>query len=108
MAKTTDGDWKGAGAGETYSYSAAWLVAGLALLAAGLRLDRQGLRAASGILVLLTVLKVFLFDMAELEGVLRAASFMGLGVCLIGIGLFYQRVLGRVRAPTVPAEGQGG
>ena len=64
--------------------------------------------AASGILVLLTVLKVFLFDMAELEGVLRAASFMGLGVCLIGIGLFYQRVLGRVRAPTVPAEGQGG
>lgn len=102
------GDWKGASAGETYSYSAAWLVAGLALLAAGLRLDRQGLRAASGILVLLTVLKVFLFDMAELEGVLRAASFMGLGVCLIGIGLFYQRVLGRVRAPTVPAEGQGG
>ena len=102
------GDWKGAGAGETYSYSAAWLVSGLVLLAAGLRLDRQGLRAASGLLVLLTVLKVFLFDMAELEGVLRAASFMGLGVCLIGIGLFYQRVLGRAKAPIAPAEGQGG
>ena len=44
----------------------------------------------------------------ELEGVLRAASFMGLGVCLIGIGLFYQRVLGRAKAPIAPAEGQGG
>ncbi|WP_165784345.1 DUF2339 domain-containing protein [Zhengella mangrovi] len=102
------GDWKATSDGETYTYSAAWLVVGLGLLVAGLRLDRQVLRAASGVLVVLTVLKVFLFDMAELEGVLRAASFMGLGASLIGIGLFYQRVLGRMKAVTPPAEGQGG
>ena len=89
------GDWKETSAAETYTYSAVWLVAGVALLAAGLRFNRQVLRLASAALVVLTVLKVFLFDMAELEGVMRAASFMGLGLCLIGIGLFYQRILGK-------------
>ena len=91
------GDWKETSAAETYTYSAVWLLAGVALLTAGLRLDRQVLRLASAVLVVLTVLKVFLFDMAELEGVMRAASFMGLGLCLMGIGLFYQRVLRRSR-----------
>ena len=33
--------------------------------------------------------------MSELEGVLRALSFIGLGAVLIGIGLFYQRLLTR-------------
>jgi uncharacterized membrane protein len=47
---------------------------------------------------------VFIFDMSELEGVLRALSFIGLGAVLIGIGLFYQRLLGRdVRADAMPA-----
>ena len=39
------------------------------------------------------MLKVFLIDMAYLEGFLRALSFIGLGAVLIGIGLFYQRML---------------
>ena len=49
------------------------------------------------------VAKVFIFDMSELEGVLRALSFIGLGAVLIGIGLFYQRLLTRA-ARTEPAE----
>ena len=68
-----------------------------------MRFDRPVLRAASAVLVVLTVLKVFLIDMAQLEGVLRAFSFMGLGICLIGIGLFYQRVLGR-REPAAQTQ----
>jgi len=43
--------------------------------------------------VVVAVAKVFLYDMRELEGVLRALSFMGLGAVLIGIGMFYQRML---------------
>ena len=46
-------------------------------------------------LIAVAVAKVFLFDMSELEGVLRALSFIGLGVVLIGIGLFYQKLLTR-------------
>jgi len=81
------------GSAESYSYSAAWLVFGLVLLLVGLVFDWKAARMASAALILLTVLKVFLIDMANLEGVWRALSFMGLGLVLIGIGLLYQRLL---------------
>jgi uncharacterized membrane protein len=45
------------------------------------------------LLVLIAVVKAFLIDMSNLEGILRALSFIGLGAVLIGIGLFYQRIL---------------
>lgn len=90
------GLWKDFSQLETYSYSALWLVLGVALLAAGLVLKSQVLRLASAALVVVAVAKVFLLDMAELEGVLRALSFIGLGAVLIGIGLFYQRMLTRL------------
>jgi uncharacterized membrane protein len=38
----------------------------------------------------LVVLKVFIGDMSNLEGLLRIASFVGLGFCLVGIGWLYQ------------------
>lgn len=87
--------WKETLPGETYTYSAVWLLIGIGLLVAGMRTRSRTIRAISGAVVVLTVLKVFLVDMAQLEGVLRAVSFMGLGITLIGIGLFYQRVLAR-------------
>ncbi len=89
------GLWSGLGQLETYTYSALWLVIGVVLLTAGVWLKSQVLRIASAALIAIAVLKVFLFDMSELEGVLRALSFIGLGAVLIGIGLFYQRLLTR-------------
>jgi uncharacterized membrane protein len=87
------GAWREFGQLETYAYSALWLALGVALLIGGLTLRSQVLRLASGAVIVIAVAKVFLFDMSELEGVLRALSFIGLGVVLIGIGLFYQRML---------------
>ncbi|MER8731585.1 DUF2339 domain-containing protein [Mesorhizobium sp. M1227] len=89
------GLWSGLGQLETYTYSALWLVIGVVLLTAGVWLKSQVLRIASAALISIAVLKVFIFDMSELEGVLRALSFIGLGAVLIGIGLFYQRLLTR-------------
>ncbi len=86
-------DWKGFVQGETYTYSVVWLVLGVLLLVAGSRFDAKSIRIASAVLVFIAVLKVFLIDMANLEGVLRALSFIGLGGVLIGIGLFYQKIL---------------
>ena len=61
-------------------------------------------RIASGAVILLTVLKVFLFDMAGLTGIWRALSFIGLGLVLMGIGYLYQRLLfPRRRAPAAAA-----
>ena len=83
---------------ELYAISAAWLALGIAALVAGLRTARQDIRLASAVLITLTVLKAFLIDMASLEGVLRAMSFVVLGVVLIVIGRVYQNVLSRETA----------
>jgi uncharacterized membrane protein len=81
------------GQGEQYAYSAVTLVFGVLLLVIGFRLGSRPTRLASAAFVTLAVLKVFLFDLSELEGLLRALSFIGLGAVLIGIGLAYQRLL---------------
>jgi uncharacterized membrane protein len=78
---------------EQYTYSAVWLLFGVALLAAGILRRSLMLRIASAAVVVLTVLKVFLIDMSDLTGIYRALSFLGLGAVLIGIGWFYQRLL---------------
>lgn len=78
---------------EIWSYSVAWLLMGGCTLALGLVLRSLPLRAASAVVILLTVGKVFLIDMSALTGALRAFSFIGLGVSLMVIGRFYQRVL---------------
>ncbi len=89
---------------EWYAYSAAWLVLGLLALADGIRRGSTLARYASAVLVGLATLKAFLFDLAGLEGPLRALSFLGLGACLIGIGLVYQRLV----FARPPAAGEAG
>lgn len=87
---------------ELYTYSVVWLGYGLALLGIGVWQRSQAIRYASATVVLMTVCKVFLLDAAGLTGLYRVASFLGLGVSLIGIGYLYQRLLLK-RAPL--AEG---
>jgi len=78
---------------ENYTYSAVWLAYGIVLLAVGLLLRSMPARIAAGAVIALTVAKVFLVDMSNLEGIWRALSFIGLGIVLVGIGYIYQRLL---------------
>lgn len=78
---------------EGYTYSAVWLAFGVLLLVVGIALRSRPVRLCSAAVVLLTVVKVFLLDLAGLTGVWRALSFIGLGLVLIGIGYLYQRML---------------
>jgi uncharacterized membrane protein len=94
-----------------YTYSAVWLLFGVGLLLAGILLRSQPVRYCSAAVVLLTVGKVFLFDLGALTGVYRALSFICLGLVLVGIGLLYQRLLFRpgstaapMPAPAAPAN----
>lgn len=95
--------WKGFLQPELYTYSAVWLALAAVLLVIGYRLRAKSLRLASAGLMLVVVLKVFLIDMANLEGLFRVLSFVGLGVVLIGIGRFYQTILGGLQTPGEPA-----
>jgi uncharacterized membrane protein len=83
---------------EQYTYSIVWLAFGVALLIAGILLNSKPARLASAAVVMLTVAKVFLVDIAGLQGAYQALSFIGLGVVLLGIGWFYQRLLFPERA----------
>ncbi|MFN3349502.1 DUF2339 domain-containing protein [Pseudorhodoplanes sp.] len=91
---------------EQYAYSAVWLAFGVALLLAGIAVKSQPARFASAAVVLLTVAKVFLYDLAGVEGVFRALSLICLGLTLIGIGWLYQRLLFPPRPPEQAAAGQ--
>lgn len=85
---------------ELYGYSAAWTLYGVALLGLGVKMRSQALRYASAAVVLLTVLKVGLIDASGLTGLYRVASFLGLGIALIGIGYLYQQILFRAKPVT--------
>ena len=90
------------GAAEWYAYSATWLVLGVALLAAGVCSGRASLRYGSLAVLLLAVCKVFLLDTRHLDGLLRAGSFLGLGLTLMVLGYVYQRFV--IAAVTRTAE----
>jgi uncharacterized membrane protein len=89
---------------EQYTYSAVWLAFGVILLLVGIALKSQPARFASAAVVLLTVGKVFLYDLAGVQGVFRALSLICLGLTLMGIGWLYQRLLFPPR-PRDPVSG---
>jgi uncharacterized membrane protein len=76
---------------ELWAWSGAWLVYGIALMVLGIRAERRSLRLAALGVVGLVCLKVFLIDMADLTGLWRVLSFLGLGLALIGLGVVHRR-----------------
>ena len=63
----------------------------------GIRSGSRDWRIASLVLMIAAVAKVFLVDASGLDGLLRIASFVALGLSLIGIGWLYSRFLGTER-----------
>ncbi len=94
--------WRGASHAEMYTLSAVWLVFALGLWGLGALLRQPLFRYGALVIVLLAALKVFLVDMADLDGLYRVASFLGLGLSLVSIGLLYQRVVAATLPP--PAD----
>ena len=72
--------------------SALWAVTGLTALVVGLRRDERALRLGSLALLLVTVGKVFLFDLAALTSLYRVGSFIGLGLLLLVAAGVWQRM----------------
>ncbi|WP_105103616.1 DUF2339 domain-containing protein [Microbulbifer pacificus] len=87
--------------GELYTYSAVWLLlAVVGILSGSWRGWRRCYRGGMAVLALVIV-KLFLVDMAGLEGLLRVASFMGMGLALLGIAYLHQK-LGRISTGQTP------
>ncbi len=98
-------DGPGAGHAESYAYSAAWVVLGIALLVTGVARHRgRLLRLASLAVMALAAGKVFLYDTAHLSDLYRVLSFLGLGASLLLLAWLYQRF---VFAAPPPADSVG-
>lgn len=78
---------------QIYTYSVVWLILAVVYQAIGLWRNQSAIHFGSLILLLITIGKVFLVDASELEGLYRVLSFLGLGLALIGIGFFYNKVV---------------
>ncbi len=72
--------------------SALWAVTGLTALVVGLGRDDRALRLGSLALLLVTVGKVFLYDLAALTSLYRVGSFIGLGLLLLVAAGVWQRM----------------
>ncbi len=80
------------------AFSVGWGVYAVVLLAAGVVRNLRRLRYLSLAFMILTVAKVFLYDLAALGGFFQVFSFFGLAAGLILVSFFYQRfVFGKNR-----------
>ncbi|MEZ8295929.1 DUF2339 domain-containing protein [Vibrio splendidus] len=77
---------------ELFSYSVALILVGVATSYYGLQREHRTIQSVGFAMLGVAVCKVFLWDAAELEGLWRAVSFIGLGGCLISLGWLYQRL----------------
>ena len=75
--------------------SFSWASYAFILLMIGTKKKITALRWASLGFFFLTIGKVFLGDLGDLEGLQRISSFLGLAVCLIFVSLFYSRFVFR-------------
>ena len=78
--------------------SLAWVVYAVTLLGLGMARDSSALRWLSLGFLVLSIGKVFLYDLGELRDLYRVASLVGLAISLILVSLAYQRFVFRRRA----------
>jgi uncharacterized membrane protein len=76
--------------------SALWALVGLGLLVAGLLRGSSAIRYGGLALFGLSLVKIFLYDLAELSSVARAFSFIFVGGLLLAGGFFLQRLSDRI------------
>tara|TARA_R100001480_G_scaffold15572_1_gene24477 strand:- start:96 stop:1625 length:1530 start_codon:yes stop_codon:yes gene_type:complete len=86
--------------GELYSYSVVSLFYAIGAIAYSAKRDNAMLYKAGMALLGLVIAKIFLIDMAGLQGLWRVAAFMGLGLALLGLAWMYRKAQGIVAPPS--------
>ena len=92
---------------EGLAYTLSWALFAIALLVAGLLLKSRPARIAALVLLVVTILKCFMHDLAQLGGLYRVASFVGLAACLALVAVLLQRFVLRRDEPGVSTPTPG-
>jgi len=77
--------------------TAVWGLIGLVLLVAGFLARERVLRLSGLVVLAVCVLKLFLYDLRELEALARVMSFVVLGLVLLGVSWVYTRFGEQIR-----------
>ena len=75
----------------------AWGIEGVGLLTAGFPLRDRTLRLSGLALFLVCILKLFFYDLRQLETLYRILSFIVLGLILVSVSWVYTRFRDRVQ-----------
>ena len=81
------------------SISVLWALFATALMILGFARNRAFLRRCSIVLFAVTIIKVFVRDMANVDTPYRILSFLVLGLMLVGASYLYHRFKGRILPP---------
>ena len=75
------------------TYSIAWALFALGLIIVGMRIKQRAARYAGVALLGLTLAKLFLHDLNDLDELYRIGAFVGVAIILIAASFIYQRFL---------------
>jgi hypothetical protein len=75
------------------TYSIAWALFAFALLLVGMKQETGWVRYAGVVLLLITLIKLFLHDLGNLNQLYRIGAFIGVAIILIVASFVYQRFL---------------
>ena len=92
MAATGTTLFRDPGRAKQVAFSIFWSVFAVCSVVAGFRFRRKGLRYFGLALFAVTLLKVVLLDMSQVQTGYRVLSFMGLGLLLMGTSVLYGRL----------------
>jgi len=84
-------DWRGIEIERGFSYSALWMAYGAMLMVVGFLRRSAFVRWQALLLIAATIVKVFLYDVSQLDRGYRIVSFIVLGALLLAISFVYQR-----------------
>jgi uncharacterized membrane protein len=90
---------------EDFSYSALWMGYGAFLMVIGFWRKSALFRWQALSLIAATIVKVFLYDVSELDRGYRILSFMILGVLLLAVSFVYQKDWLKLSTPRAKNEG---
>jgi uncharacterized membrane protein len=103
-------NWRSLRIAESFSYSALWMAYGALLMIVGFWRRSAFVRWQALFLIAVTIVKVFVYDVSQLDRGYRIVSFIVLGVLLLAISFVYQRdwlqLTGKPPAAGEPGEAQ--
>jgi uncharacterized membrane protein len=91
---------------EYFSYSALWMAYGALLMAIGFWRKSAFFRWQALFLIAATIVKVFTYDVSQLDRGYRILSFMILGVLLLAVSFVYQKDWLKLSSPQAREGGR--